>query len=98
MVSKSQRVFDEVGYNLSEETVKLIKSIDKAVGTSTDGSEEKISSLKKDITEYQAEIKRLEKENAELMEKVRSLENEEITYDNDGVEEAEDEDPDDTAE
>lgn len=98
MTSKSQKVFDEVGYNLSEEVKSLIKSLDFEHGTSTDGSEEAISSLKKDITEYQAEVKRLEKENAELMEKVRSFENEEITYDNDGVEEAEDEGPDDTAE
>lgn len=97
MTSKSQKVFDEVGYNLSEEVKSLIKSLDFEHGTSTDGSEEAISSLKKDITEYQAEIKRLEKENAELMEKVRSFEIK-ITYDNDGVEEAEDEGPDDTAE
>ncbi len=72
MVSKSQRVFDEVGYNLSNETVKLIKSIDKAVGTSTDDG--KVKELEADILEKTAEIKRLEKEVESLRKKIDLLE------------------------
>lgn len=72
MVSKSQRVFDEVGYNLSNETVKLIKSIDKAVGTSTDDG--KVKELEADILEKTAEIKRLEKDVESLRKKIDLLE------------------------
>ena len=89
MTGKSQKVFNEVGYNLSEEVKNLIESLDFEHGTSTDGLEEEVSSLKKDITEYQAEVKRLEKENSELKEQLRYFEGSPSIGEDDGSDDSE---------
>lgn len=60
--SKSQIVLDEIGYNVSNEVLSLVRSLDG------DGREcERCEGYKADILELEAEVKRLKRENAKLI-------------------------------
>lgn len=69
---KSQKVFDEVGYNLSETVKGLILSLDSAPGTATDDVD--ISEKDAEIADLKGKLDEKEAEVAELRARISSFE------------------------
>lgn len=74
MTSNSQKVFDEVGYNLSEEVKALIKSLDGAIMETRDrDTAAELIDLKEALDACQDKVVRLEDENSSLKNALASM-------------------------
>lgn len=71
-MKKSQKVFDEVGYNISEEAKSLILSIDKAGGNDS----REVDKLIEDNSRLASEKHILEEDLAKARKRIEELEEE----------------------